>query len=87
MATKLEPGMAVLDDAKVEDRRDVKDLTETIEDISGTLDPAAEKRLVRKIDFHLIPMLFVLYLCAFIDRYALILLLGEILADKHAELI
>lgn len=33
-----------------------------------TLDAAAEKVLVRKIDFHLLPPLFVLYMLAFIDR-------------------
>lgn len=27
-----------------------------------------QKRLVRKIDFRLIPILFMLFLCAFIDR-------------------
>ncbi|KAL2410902.1 putative transporter [Exophiala dermatitidis] len=32
------------------------------------LDAAAEKALVRKIDLHLLPPLFVLYMCAFIDR-------------------
>ncbi|KEF55077.1 uncharacterized protein A1O9_08730 [Exophiala aquamarina CBS 119918] len=68
MATKIELDMAALENAKAEDHRDVKDLTETIEDISGMLDPAVEKRLVRKIDLHLIPILFTLYLCAFIDR-------------------
>jgi len=69
--------MAALDNANVENQKDVKDLTEAIEDVSVTLDPVAEKRLVRKIDRHLIPILFVLYLCAFIDRYILILLFVE----------
>lgn len=32
------------------------------------IDPILEKKLVRKIDLHLIPILFVLFLCAFIDR-------------------
>lgn len=34
----------------------------------GFLDAAADKALVRKIDLHLLPPLFVLYMCAFIDR-------------------
>lgn len=45
-----------------------KDLDLKIEDISDTFDPIAEKKLLRKIDMRLIPMLFALYLCAFIDR-------------------
>lgn len=32
------------------------------------IDPTLEKRLLRKVDFHLIPILFLLFLCAFIDR-------------------
>lgn len=32
------------------------------------LDSVAEKKLLRKIDLHLIPILWVLFLCAFIDR-------------------
>lgn len=32
------------------------------------IDPVAEKKLLRKIDFRLIPILWLLFLCAFIDR-------------------
>jgi len=32
------------------------------------IDPVAEKHLIRKIDIHLIPILWLLFLCAFIDR-------------------
>lgn len=32
------------------------------------IDPVAEKKLLRKIDLHLIPILWLLFLCAFIDR-------------------
>lgn len=32
------------------------------------IDPVAEKKLIRKIDIHLIPILWLLFLCAFIDR-------------------
>ena len=32
------------------------------------IDPAYEKKLLRKIDLQLIPILFLLFLCAFIDR-------------------
>jgi hypothetical protein len=60
-----------LNSLEVGDHDDVKDLTEIVEDVSERLDAVAERRLVRKIDFRLIPILFLLYLCAFIDRYAL----------------
>ena len=32
------------------------------------IDPLAEKKLLRKVDLHLIPMLFLLFLMAFLDR-------------------
>lgn len=35
------------------------------------IDPAAEKKLVRKIDIHLIPVLCILLVCTFLDRSAL----------------
>lgn len=31
----------------------------------------SEKRLLLKTDLHVVPILFLLFLCAFIDRYAL----------------
>jgi len=33
------------------------------------IDPVLEKKVVRKVDFNLVPILFLLFLCAFIDRY------------------
>lgn len=35
---------------------------------AAAIDPVAEKKLLRKIDIHLIPILWLLFLCAFIDR-------------------
>lgn len=35
---------------------------------AAAIDPFAEKRLLLKIDLHLIPILWLLFLCAFIDR-------------------
>lgn len=32
------------------------------------IDPVAEKKLLLKIDVHLIPILWLLFLCAFLDR-------------------
>jgi hypothetical protein len=40
-----------------------------INDTRGSnADPAAEKRLLRKCDLHVLPPLFVLFLLAFLDR-------------------
>lgn len=35
---------------------------------AAPIDPVAEKKLLRKIDLNLIPILWLLFLCAFIDR-------------------
>ena len=35
-------------------------------------DPTADKKLVRKIDIHLIPILCLLLICAFVDRYVVL---------------
>jgi hypothetical protein len=32
------------------------------------LDLVSEKRLLRKTDLHVVPILFLLFLCAFVDR-------------------
>lgn len=34
------------------------------------IDPAREKQLVRKLDLHIIPVVMLLYLLSFLDRYA-----------------
>jgi hypothetical protein len=34
----------------------------------SNVDPAAEKKLLRKCDLHVLPPLFVLFLLAFLDR-------------------
>ena len=41
---------------------------ETVEGIE--IDYAAEKRLVRKLDRHIIPIIMLLYLFSFLDRWA-----------------
>lgn len=38
------------------------------QDAHEVYDAVAEKKLVRKIDLHLLPILWCFYLCAFIDR-------------------
>lgn len=32
------------------------------------IDPILEKKLIKKVDLNLVPILFLLFLCAFIDR-------------------
>ena len=39
---------------------------------SPDIDPAKEKKLVRKLDAHIIPVVMLLYLLSFLDRYVLI---------------
>lgn len=42
---------------------------EVINDTAGThIDPLAEKKLLRKCDYRVLPPLFVLFLLAFLDR-------------------
>jgi hypothetical protein len=38
-------------------------------DAEGQLDRAAERRLLRKLDARILPVLWILYLVNFIDRY------------------
>jgi hypothetical protein len=45
------------------------------------IDPILEKKVLWKTDINLVPILFLLFLCAFIDRYALIL--PSILAPQN----
>lgn len=46
---------------------------ETVEDVTSAasmpdIDPEAEKRLLRKLDLHVVPILVFLFLLAFLDR-------------------
>ena len=43
--------------------------TEVEHETIQELDPTLEKKLLRKCDLNLMPILFLLYLCAFLDRY------------------
>ena len=36
---------------------------------SPEIDPVKEKKLVRKLDFHIVPVVMLLYLLSFLDRY------------------
>ncbi len=33
------------------------------------IDPVAEKKLVRKLDLHIVPLVMALYMLSFLDRY------------------
>lgn len=52
---------------EVPDRKHIKDLEET-ELALVELSPEEEKRVLRKVDFILVPQLTILYLMAFLDR-------------------
>jgi len=45
-----------------------KKILNTSSEIEEQVDHTVEKKLLRRIDWHLIPILFLLFLCAFIDR-------------------
>jgi hypothetical protein len=44
-----------------------KPLSDSAESLES-LDHALEKKVIRKCDIHLVPILFLLFLCAFVDR-------------------
>lgn len=44
----------------------------------ASIDPKEEVKLVRKLDLHIVPVVMLLYLLSFIDRYVLILSLPDI---------
>jgi hypothetical protein len=47
----------------------VKEVSSPLEnELNQQLDPAIERKIVRKLDFTLIPILWFLFLVAFIDR-------------------
>ena len=50
---------------------DVQDMKVTAKDRQAgryEVDPQAEKKLLRKIDLHVVPILWLLFLLAFLDR-------------------
>lgn len=53
---------------EIEDALELESIRGNEESSFPELSHAAQKRLMRKIDLRLIPMLFVLFLVAFIDR-------------------
>jgi hypothetical protein len=58
--------------SEIEDLPVDKELADThsvsIKGEAREIDPALEKKLLRKTDLNLIPITFMLFLCAFIDR-------------------
>ncbi|KAL9617712.1 MAG: hypothetical protein Q9160_007486 [Pyrenula sp. 1 TL-2023] len=58
----LEEEISSQDSPRATDASSVEKASETLHD------PSAEKKLLRKIDLRLIPILSLLYLCAFVDR-------------------
>jgi hypothetical protein len=47
---------------------DVKPDDPTLEGGHEAIDPEAEKKLVRKIDMHILPCMFIMYLLSYMDR-------------------
>ena len=41
---------------------------EAYDEALAGLDPAAEKRALRKVDWHILPVVFLFYLFSFLDR-------------------
>ncbi|KAF3229482.1 hypothetical protein TWF191_001204 [Orbilia oligospora] len=67
------PGAIKATDAATDDQKQPNEST-TFRDEYSSLengaarDPASEAALVRKLDFHIIPVVMLLYLCSFLDR-------------------
>lgn len=59
MATPKNPAADQIDSTQEE---------KVAETLLPLVDVAEEKALLRKVDLHLLPILWILYLCAFIDR-------------------
>lgn len=55
-------------DAKLKDAEDKGDIDVAIVSHEDALDPAAEKRLVRKLDMWLSPMMVLVFLVSYLDR-------------------
>jgi hypothetical protein len=58
--------------SEIEDIPHEKDIyigTPSLKSEIQEIDRALEKKVLRKVDLNLVPILFVLFLCAFIDRY------------------
>jgi hypothetical protein len=51
--------------------------------VQWPLDPVKEKKLMRKVDFMLVPWLFVLFLLAFLDRVNSTFALNLMLTDSR----
>lgn len=58
----------IADEGDVEIRKGSDTSTAHKEDQNEAIDPILEKKVLRKTDLHLIPILFILQLCSFIDR-------------------
>ena len=58
-----------LENAEVEVVQDFDESTIAKKEGQIAIDPQLEKKVLRKVDWHLVPIFLVLQLCAFIDRY------------------
>lgn len=70
MGDPIPPTTLVTDDKAEVVQQEVADtdIEKSFQDPNYVIDPAAEKRLLWKMDFRIVPPLFVLFLMAFLDR-------------------
>jgi len=54
--------------SEIEDVPVEKENVNSLKGEAQDIDPVLEKKVIRKVDFNLVPILFLLFLCAFIDR-------------------
>ncbi|KAK5054538.1 hypothetical protein LTR84_001429 [Exophiala bonariae] len=54
--------------SEIEDVPVEKENVNSLKGEAQDIDPVLEKKVIRKVDFNLVPVLFLLFLCAFIDR-------------------
>ena len=61
-------GKAEFEDVPVEKELHKEAMAKIEESATAQLDHISEKKLLLKVDLHVVPILFLLFLCAFIDR-------------------
>lgn len=62
IADKMVAEVAQVEKVSLDPNSDKSDLD------TSPIDPVMEKKLLRKVDLHVVPILFLLFLCAFVDR-------------------
>ncbi|TFK39755.1 MFS general substrate transporter [Crucibulum laeve] len=71
MSVDQEKGLAQVDELKKSKSVELEISSKAFSDASDEIDPVAEKRLVRKLDWLLLPLFTLIYGCNFVDRTAI----------------